>query len=1187
MKRKQKVIIFLLMLLSPALFGNEQFFEKSVTDVTKLKIPNLSITNIYTGASLGWECLYIYDKQTSGAEEYISLCKVGNELYILTNNGAIKEWKKDEGKKFEFVKTLLSQQGSDVTIEGYALTNLKIRQTGYKKADVEAQYKNALSYIPYKTDLAESITAERLYISLVITNENIIKYVISGEIEEKKQEEAESVNTICALSLKCMKQEGMLSNLGNLEKYSCKLKKYIGELSKADYPLYGEYYKNSAEGKNYDKYIEVDSETGKKMAAAAKRYLNWAVEYELGDTVYDIAIFKGVNNTWGKSSNPEARELNYWPKEEEKFPQGENGEGNPIPYVEGGLDTPRTFWKKMSYEKKIIKNIKIKDNSIKEKSTYNKFQPGVGENKFKYAGTDHLGFITGVIAMSGLDTQIKGINGAASAENLNKYSDNVLQVVKWDDDKNVSKELIQNTNSDEVLKKNGIDNPCFSWEDIEFITKVIPDRSSLREGDFLTSYKEGNYIIAVITEIDAWNKKIEAVYMDNDIYGTAKKITIKEEDDFAGRRLLVYDVKQTGKKDVKDVLETLPDNSKSYLEVESVYEQTRDNVNDKWRFIPNTGEYLMLEVRYKLVNKNDVNLLLLNEYELEAEVLAKDRSYDETVSNGQDNGNIYKNKTNQFEIGLHKDINSLPVINYKIYRQDKEEDKKYYAPKKEDVKRISIEKNGRLINSQKEKIKIGIRPISSEQAFPGDDLIIGLKIYDKGTEESSIIWSKEKDYIAVYDKKMLWRANLYIDEGKNDWNNKHPWNVPVNGSSGGPVWWNGDAEKTEDKRWGNNEWNIKADGTSGDGKQIVSIPSTKWCYGYDNKSQHVIKKAVAYDHQGWDSPFSFNEKVESQKKLLNQWYTSDGKKRFKKPVYQWPESCTDLGAYKANLGEELCGSETNLGNLKTLYNNYKNNSSSRWSGELDSLDYKKYIFSKNYGNKTKAPYKDYEGFTASFISNVTKNSGNVTSGNEDAVSIDGKIYYPYVPGLSDSLMTTLSNHPSSEIGKITAGVDCTGFVMSSAGYKGEHYKAMPEASIPSPVYWETTNIPTPIQTAWHSEGNAVKVGDWNTKEDIDYKKDNGELDSKSVYLYFTHLVPGDIVWYEGHIMMVSSITEPDGYDTAGKPYWNDGSGVKVMESVFNNPKTEYNLVGNYSITKRRNLYQLLKIGKSWEIWRQK
>jgi hypothetical protein len=30
----------------------------------------------------------------------------------------------------------------------------------------------------------------------------------------------------------------------------------------------------------------------------------------------------------------------------------------------------------------------------------------------------------------------------------------------------------------------------------------------------------------------------------------------------------------------------------------------------------------------------------------------------------------------------------------------------------------------------------------------------------------------------VYDKKLLWRANLYIAEQSNDWNDIHPWNAP-------------------------------------------------------------------------------------------------------------------------------------------------------------------------------------------------------------------------------------------------------------------------------------------------------------------------------------------------------------------------------------------------------------------------
>ena len=67
-------------------------------------------------------------------------------------------------------------------------------------------------------------------------------------------------------------------------------------------------------------------------------------------------------------------------------------------------------------------------------------------------------------------------------------------------------------------------------------------------------------------------------------------------------------------------------------------------------------------------------------------------------------------------------------------------------------------------------------------------------------------------------------------------------------------------------------------------------------------------------------------------------------------------------------------------------------------------------------------------------------------------------------------------------------------------------------------------------------------------------------------------------------MMVSSITDPDGYDTAGKPYWNDGSGVKVLESVYSN------LFVNYGATNKRNLTELKSKAndpvKPYQIWRQ-
>ena len=60
-----------------------------------------------------------------------------------------------------------------------------------------------------------------------------------------------------------------------------------------------------------------------------------------------------------------------------------------------------------------------------------------------------------------------------------------------------------------------------------------------------------------------------------------------------------------------------------------------------------------------------------------------------------------------------------------------------------------------------------------------------------------------KDYIAVYDKKMLWRANLYIDKKEKeledrDWNEAHPWNVPCDPATekDSPWWWDGDGTQT-------------------------------------------------------------------------------------------------------------------------------------------------------------------------------------------------------------------------------------------------------------------------------------------------------------------------------------------------------------------------------------------------------
>lgn len=182
---------------------------------------------------------------------------------------------------------------------------------------------------------------------------------------------------------------------------------------------------------------------------------------------------------------------------------------------------------------------------------------------------------------------------------------------------------------------------------------------------------------------------------------------------------------------------------------------------------------------------------------------------------------------------------------------------------------IVIDSRGKIINIGKDKqpkttsLSIGIRPESAEHSYPGDDYILGLKVTDgKALYE---IDCNEKDYIAVYDKKMLWRANLYIDEGSEDWNNVHPWNVPAEGTDGGPAWWDGDGSQTAVQRWGNNEWNKKADGTSGDGKQI----SIEGWYRFTGGTAKEYR-SVTYSFGTKDIFSKFNEEVRAQDNKIDE-----------------------------------------------------------------------------------------------------------------------------------------------------------------------------------------------------------------------------------------------------------------------------------------------------------------------------
>jgi hypothetical protein len=60
---------------------------------------------------------------------------------------------------------------------------------------------------------------------------------------------------------------------------------------------------------------------------------------------------------------------------------------------------------------------------------------------------------------------------------------------------------------------------------------------------------------------------------------------------------------------------------------------------------------------------------------------------------------------------------------------------------------------------------------------PGDDIQLRFGVSGFPQFDTEV---PDGDFMAVYNKKLLWRAQLYIDEGANDWNNLNPWDDPVN-----------------------------------------------------------------------------------------------------------------------------------------------------------------------------------------------------------------------------------------------------------------------------------------------------------------------------------------------------------------------------------------------------------------------
>ena len=417
---------------------------------------------------------------------------------------------------------------------------------------------------------------------------------------------------------------------------------------------------------------------------------------------------------------------------------------------------------------------------------------------------------------------------------------------------------------------------------------------------------------------------------------------------------------------------------------------------------------------------------------------------------------------------------------------------------------------------------------------PGDDIQIQFKIGD-----STFTNLSDAPRLAVYDKKELWRANLYIDERTSDadrthdWNDQHPWIGEV------------DANGTPDPNGANfNQWNVKQDGSTGNGGQVVKLPSYTWPgdqnaatgVGSDQKvlpptTGNLPGYRVSYDPFGQDTPFDFAIKMSYQKSFLHDLLDSNNE-----PVWvDWNSSAAP---------------------------------------PLNSTNYRNYVVTPSDWSGA-----NYNALAAVFTGgNGIALAGSITPATRLALTplvpgVVGDPVYPYVPSLAfvwgdnmgNSIESTLSLEQES------AGIDCVGFVHQSLAYKGwdSTYSTTDGLTVPTQGgIWYGNNVNQSI--LWRNTADPSEMGALTTV--IIDSRILIEINNEAAYLKY--LVPGDVFYYSGTSEHIGFVFQISG---------SDENSISLIESVYNH----FNTVGFGGAINERMLSILSTDGHPWVLGRIK
>ncbi|MBN2536638.1 MAG: discoidin domain-containing protein, partial [Spirochaetales bacterium] len=356
---------------------------------------------------------------------------------------------------------------------------------------------------------------------------------------------------------------------------------------------------------------------------------------------------------------------------------------------------------------------------------------------------------------------------------------------------------------------------------------------------------------------------------------------------------------------------------------------------------------------------------------------------------------------------------------------------------------------------------------------PGDDFLLRFGLVEG---DDITVDVKEGDFMACYDKKMLWRANLYVDEtklengnpsGKEDWNDKNFW-------IGTP----------EDP----NEW--EQEGSAKPGGQVSIQP---WLqpggtfYSWEDIEEGIIKNpwtiaetkiydAISYSYAG-DTLKGFNDKMINQAKNLT-----------KVPPDKWSDYSVSsfVPSYHFYYSQQVKTNYTFYGRLTE--DRFNTTIINKFNDMNDRNEVKR--------NFIKSVYIEMDGIM--YLKNLIPNKDKKKSLSDDE-RMTLEAYLKEINYTSESGQSVRITVKDEDTTTHDAGIVCDQLISQAKKYTNNKYKSSVY------TYWE--------------------VG--TETDDINPDNDNeGHLTGNLNYL-----VPGDVVHYTGHIGIVKSIEYTDERNT--------------------------------------------------------